>query len=168
MNADTRLSLRDCDSAASKARPGAAANSFYGRSALRSSRALTLVELMVVIVILGVLATTVTVSVRDYLVTGKQNAARQELAQIKAALDLYFLENDRYPSSAEGLALLRQANEKHPDGLLQGGDLNDPWNHPYEYVCPGLHGSFDLICFGADGVEGGRGANADIVSWSKP
>ena len=59
----------------------------------------------------------------------------------------------------------REKTEQHPDGLLQGADLNDPWGHPYEYVFPGLHQRFDLICYGADGVEGGTGANSDIVSW---
>lgn len=131
----------------------------------RARRALTLVELMVVVVILGILATTVTVSVRDYLVSGKQNAAKQELSQIRAALDLFFVEHDRYPTNDEGLAILLKPSEKHPDGLLRGGDLRDPWNHHYEYICPGLHGTFDLISFGADGTEGGSGGSADIVSW---
>jgi general secretion pathway protein G len=120
---------------------------------------------MVVIVLLGILATTVTVSVRDYLVTGKQNAAKQEMAQIISALELFYLENDRYPTNEEGLAVLREHTDNHPDGLLRGGDLNDPWGHPYEYVYPGLHGSFDLVCYGADGLEGGRGGNADTNSW---
>jgi len=120
---------------------------------------------MVVIVILGILATTVTVSVRDYLITGKQNAAKQEMAQITSGLELFYMENNRYPTNDEGLALLLERTERHPDGLLRGGDLNDPWNHPYQYVCPGLHGSFDLVCHGADGLEGGTGASADINSW---
>jgi len=131
----------------------------------RRTRAFTLVELMVVVVILGILATTVTVSVRDYLVTGKQNAAKQELAQITSALELFYIENNRYPTNEEGLAVLTQRSEKHPDGLLRGGDLNDPWGHAYEYVYPGLNGTFDLVCYGADGVEGGSGANADLNSW---
>lgn len=128
-------------------------------------RALTLVELMVVVVILGILATTVTLSVRDHLVTGKQNAAKQELAQIGAALELFYMENDRYPSNEEGVAALLERTERHPDGLLRGGDLNDPWGHPYQYIYPGLHGTFDLVCYGADGLEGGDGANKDISSW---
>ncbi len=129
-------------------------------------RGLTLVELMVVVVILGILATTVTVSVRDHLVTGKQNAAKQELAQIMAALELFYLENNRYPTNEEGLAILLAHTEKHPDGFLRGEKLNDPWGHLYQYVCPGLHGSFDIVCYGADGREGGSGADADINSWS--
>jgi general secretion pathway protein G len=129
------------------------------------ARALTLVELMVVIVILGILATTATLTVRDHLVTGKQSAAKQEMAQVTAALELFYLENDRYPTNEEGLAVLVQHTEKHPDGWLKGGSLKDPWGHAYQYVYPGLHGTFDLVCFGADGREGGRGADVDIVSW---
>ena len=131
----------------------------------RRRRALTLVELMVVVVILGILATTVTVSVRDYLVTGKQSATKQEIAQITAALELFYIENDRYPTNDEGLAVLLERTDRHPDGLLRGGDLNDPWGHPYQYVHPGLHGTFDLVSYGADGLEGGTGASADIKSW---
>ena len=129
--------------------------------------ALTLVELMVVVVILGILATTVTISVRDYLVTGKQTAAQQEIAQISSALELFYLENDRYPSNDEGIAILREHTDRHPDGLLQGGDLNDPWGHPYQYVNPGMHGSYDLVSYGADGAEGGTGADSDINSWEQ-
>jgi general secretion pathway protein G len=120
---------------------------------------------MVVVVILGILATTVTISVRDYLVTGKRNAAKQEIAQIIAAFELFYLENDRYPTNEEGIAALRERTDQHPDGLLTGGDLNDPWGHPYEYVYPGVHGTFDLVCYGADGLEGGTGPNADLESW---
>lgn len=135
------------------------------RQSRKQRAALTLVELMVVVVILGILATTVTVSVRDYLVSGKQNAARQEIAQIVAALDLYYLEFDRYPTTQEGLAALTAKTPAHPDGLLRGGDLNDPWGRSYEYIQPGLHGSFDVLSFGGDGAEGGEGPGADITSW---
>ncbi len=132
---------------------------------LTTRRGMTLVEIMVVVVILGVLATTATVAVRDYLVSGKQNAAKQELSQIMSALELFFLEQDRYPSNEEGLAVLTERTDAHPDGLLRGGDLKDPWNKPYEYVYPGLNGTYDLICYGADGLEGGTGGAADLVSW---
>ncbi len=124
----------------------------------------SLIELMVVVVILGMLATVVTVSVRDYLVQGKQTTARNEIAQITSALELYYMEANRYPSNDEGLALLKARNPKHPDGILQG-DLFDPWNNPYMYVYPGLHGTYDILSLGGDGQEGGEGADADIVSW---
>ncbi len=124
----------------------------------------TLVELMVVVVILGILATVVTVSVNDYLITGKQAAARNEIAQITNALELFYTESDRYPSNDEGLALLKQSTPRHPHGILQG-DLLDPWGHEYAYVHPGVHGAFDLVSYGADGQEGGTGADTDLVSW---
>jgi len=131
----------------------------------RGRRGFSLVELMVVIVIIGLLATTVTISVRGYLVKGKQTAAKQEIAQIMAGLDLFFMEHDRYPTNDEGLAILKTPTEQHPDGVLRGGDLLDPWGRPYEYVFPGIHGTFDLVSYGADGIEGGAGGDADIVSW---
>lgn len=127
--------------------------------------ALTLIELMVVVVILGVLATTITLSVRDHLISGKQAAAKKEIAEMTAALELYYMEHDRYPTHEEGLNVLIEKNEAHPDGMLRGGDLLDPWGHPYEYVFPGAHGSFDIVCLGADGAEGGTGADADLNSW---
>ena len=130
----------------------------------RRRAAFTLVELMVVVVIIGVLATVVTVAVNDYLVKGKRSAARAEIAQISTALNLYYTEFDRYPETDEGLALLTAKSPTHPNGILQG-DLLDPWGHPYVYVYPGTHGAFDIVSFGADGREGGTGGNADVVSW---
>ena len=127
--------------------------------------AFTLVELMVVVVIIGVLATVVTISVTDYLVTGKQTAARNEIAQMGNALELFYMDNDRYPTNDEGLAKLKEKTSQHPNGLLQG-DLLDPWNHPYVYIHPGLHGKYDIASHGADGHRGGQGANADILSWN--
>ncbi len=124
----------------------------------------TLVELMVVVVIIGVMATVVTISVSDYLVTGKQTAARTELAQLSSALELFYTENDRYPSNDEGLAKLKEKTPQHPNGILQG-DLQDPWGHEYVYVYPGIHATFDVMSYGADGQEGGTGADLDIVSW---
>lgn len=138
--------------------------SIHYRSFRSPTRAFTLVELMVVVVILGLLATIVTVSVSDYLVKGKQTAARAEISQITTALQLYYTEFDRYPDNDEGLQALKRISPQHPQGILQG-DLLDPWGRPYVYVYPGLHGVFDVVSFGADGQEGGTGADADIASW---
>jgi general secretion pathway protein G len=119
---------------------------------------------MVVIVILGLLASLVTVAVNDYLVTGKQAVAKSEIAQISNALQLYYTEFNQYPSNDEGLARLKQKTKAHPNGILQG-DLLDPWGHEYAYVYPGLNGTFDILSYGANGQEGGDGADTDIVSW---
>jgi general secretion pathway protein G len=131
----------------------------------RKRRAFTLVELMVVIVIIGVMATVVTVSVTDYLVTAKQNVAKSEIATIGNALSLYFMQYDRYPSNDEGLAMLKKSTPEHPNGILNN-DLNDPWNNEYVYVYPGIHGPYDIVSYGADGQEGGTGADTDIASWN--
>lgn len=137
----------------------------HGKEGNRRLRpAFTLVELMVVVVILGVLATVVTVSVTDYLVKGKQNATRSEIAQISNALQLFYTEFDRYPDNEEGLALLKKSSPTHLHGILQG-DLLDPWGHEYIYVYPGLHGAFDVCSYGANGQEGGTGPDMDICSW---
>lgn len=126
--------------------------------------AFTLVELMVVVVIVGVMATVVTVSVTDYLVTAKQNVAKSEIATLKNGLSLYFMQHDRYPSNDEGLAILKKGTPQHPNGIVSN-DLKDPWGHEYVYVHPGVHGAYDLLSYGADGQEGGIGGDADIVGW---
>lgn len=136
-------------------------NAKYGRAnAMRSG--FSLVELMVVVVIIGVMATVVTLQVSDYLVTAKQNVARSELATIRSALELFFMENDRYPTMDEGLAVLTKRTPQHPNGLLSS-DLTDPWRRDYVYVYPGIQGPFELRSLGADAREGGSGANADIM-----
>ena len=138
----------------------------WKKNQLSRAPAFTLIEVMVVVVILGVLATIVTVSVTDYLVKGKQTAARTEIAQISQALKLFYSESDKYPSTDEGLALLLKPGPAHPNGLLQG-DLLDPWGHEYIYVSPGQHNAFDLCSFGANGQEGGLGGDADICNWDQ-
>ena len=95
----------------------------------RGARGFTLIEIMVVVVILGVLATVVTVSVTDYLVKGKQNAAKSEIASIGSALQLFFTEQDRFPTTDEGLALLKQSSPAHPNGILQGDPPSPKGNY---------------------------------------
>jgi len=118
---------------------------------------------MVVVVILGILATIVTVSVTDYLVKGKQNAAKAEIAQITVALQLFYMEFDRYPDNDQGLSALVRPSPGHPHGILRG-DLLDPWGKPYFYVHPGRSGAFDVCSFGANGQEGGTDGDADICN----
>ena len=141
------------------------ANATRVPSRKRSGRtAFTLIELMVVVVIIGVMATVVTLSVTDYLVTAKQNVAKSEIATIKNALTLFFMQNDRYPSNDEGLAILKKPTAQNPHGVLSN-DLNDPWGREYIYIYPGTHGPYDILTYGADGQEGGTGGNKDIFGW---
>ena len=125
--------------------------------------AFSLVELMVVIVIIGLLAGTVTLSVRSYLVRGKQNVARSEIAKICQAIDTFYAEYDRFPTSDEGLETLASESPKFPEGILTNLPL-DPWGNAYEYLNPGREESYEVISYGADGREGGEKADADLSS----
>lgn len=132
----------------------------------------TLVELMVVIVIIGLLATVVIVNVlpsRDQATIVK---VRADVALIEQALDMYRLDNFSYPSGTQGLAALQTppADLAQPDRYRRGGYLkrlpDDPWGKPYQYAMPGQHGPVDVFSMGADGQPGGEGDNADIGNWS--
>ena len=123
----------------------------------------SLVEIMIVIVIIGLLAGTVTLSARGYLIKAKQNTARKEIATIVNVLEAFYATYGRYPTSDEGLAILTRASEKLPEPLLKGEPI-DPWDHPYQYKVPGPAGPYEVVCLGADGSEGGEGGDADISS----
>jgi len=132
---------------------------------LRGRPAFSLVEIMVVVVIIGLLASVVTVNVRSYLTKAKCNLARQDIAHIEQALGAFWAEANRYPTSDEGLEALTRPTEKNPEPLLSGSSVpKDPWGRPYQYNCPGRTGPYEVICFGADGREGGQGGDADISS----
>jgi len=123
----------------------------------------SLVELMVVIVIIGLLAGTVTIGMRSYLLKSKQNVAKLEIAKIHQAADTFFLHHSRYPTSQEGIEILAEKTDDFPDGLLTKIP-KDPWGHDYEYIIPGTDSPFEVICYGADHREGGTGADKDITS----
>jgi len=126
-------------------------------------RAFSLVELMIVIVIIGLLAGMVTINVRAYMMRARQNTARAEMATIVQALSTFYTTYGRYPTNEEGLEVLSRPTDKLPEPLLEGR-ATDPWGTPYQYVSPGTSGPFEVICWGADGREGGDGANADLSS----
>lgn len=128
-------------------------------------RAFSLVELLVVLVIIGLLAGAVTMGVRNFLVKGKQNTARMEIASICAAIDSFYTIYGRYPSNEEGIDLLSRKTDKLPDPLLKQPPI-DPWGRRYQYNQPGRSGPYEVICYGADGREGGEGEDADLVSWN--
>jgi general secretion pathway protein G len=126
-------------------------------------RGFTLVELMVVIVLIGLLAGAVAMGTRSYLISGKQAVAKMEISRIVQALDTFYTVNDRYPTNDEGIDILAEASDQFPDGLLTKVPV-DPWGHPYEYVHPGREKAYEVLCYGADGTEGGTGADQDISS----
>jgi len=130
----------------------------------RGQRAFSLVEVMIVIVIMGLLAGVVTVNVRGYLTRARRDTARSEIATIIKALDTFYAANSKYPTNDEGLAVLAGGDGENTDEALLSGVPVDPWGNPYQYNCPGVNSQFDVICYGADGREGGQGADADIHS----
>ena len=141
------------------------------RSARHGERGFTLVEILVVITIIGLIMGLVGPRVLNYLTESKAKAAKIQIESFSSALDLYFLDNGRYPSSSEGLTALvqRPGSTMTWNGpYLKGAVVpNDPWGNPYQYRAPGQHGTYDITSYGADGQEGGAGSAADIVSWSR-
>jgi general secretion pathway protein G len=141
----------------------------HGREICRrqqSQQGFTLVEMLVVITIIGLIMGLIGPRVLNYLSESKVKAAKIQLQSFAGALDLFYLDAGRFPSTGEGLAaLVRQtpgvAAWNGP--YLKGGNVpNDPWNNGYVYRSPGEHGPYDIISYGADGQEGGRGVAADI------
>ena len=141
----------------------------------RSSRAaeagFTLVEMLVVITIIGLIMALVAPRVLGYLGESKVKAARIQIASLGSALDLYYLDAGRYPTSSEGLSALvaRPGNMPTWNGpYLKGGIVpSDPWGHDYVYRSPSEHGPYEILSFGSDGQEGGTGSASDITSWTR-
>lgn len=133
----------------------------------------TLIEIMVVVVIIGMLAALVSVRVFNILKKGKRKAAMAQMKNFETGLAAYRLNNSRYPTTEQGLdSLIKQPTmEPIPRNYPRNGYMGaseiplDPWGNPYVYFSPGLNGEdFTIISYGADGVEGGEGDNADIDS----
>jgi general secretion pathway protein G len=126
----------------------------------------TLVEMLVVITIIGLIMGLIGPRVLNYLSESKVKAARIQLQSFAGALDLFYLDAGRFPSTSEGLAALVQRTPGVAvwnGPYLRGNGLpNDPWNHPYLYRSPGEHGPYDIVSYGSDGQEGGAGIAADI------
>ena len=130
----------------------------------------SLLELMVVVVILSILALVIVPRVIDRPDQARAARAQADLAAIGSAVQLYRLDNFRYPTTEQGLAALvtRPAQDPVPANWSPYMDRLpiDPWGQPYHYLAPGVHGDFDIFTYGADAAPGGEGANADIGSWS--
>jgi len=134
----------------------------------RRNRGFSLIELIVVLVILGLLATVVGPKVMDRLGRGKSEIAKLQIDQLEGALGLLRFDVGRYPTTSEGLAGLidNPGIENWAGPYLDKRTLpKDPWGREYQYRAPGQYGDFDLYCLGADGVEGGEDDSADVTSW---
>lgn len=135
----------------------------------RRSGGFTLIEVMVVIVILGVLAALVVPRVMNRPDEARIVAARQDIAAVMQALKLYRLDNQRYPTTEQGLQALVTRPTAGPAAANWKSYLDkmpmDPWGKPYQYLNPGVKGEIDVFSLGADGQPGGSGVDADIGSW---
>lgn len=135
-------------------------------------RAFTLIEIMVVIVILGLLATLVVPKIIGRSDQAKVVKAQQDIMALESALELYKLDNGTYPTTDQGLEALvvKPSSPPEPSNWKAGGYIKqlrkDPWGNDYEYLSPGNHGDIDIFSYGADGQPGGEGLNADLGNWS--
>jgi general secretion pathway protein G len=140
------------------------------RSRKDGERGFTLVEILVVITIIALIMSLVGPRVLNYLTESKVKAAKIQMQSFSSALDLLYLDTGRYPSSAEGLAVLvkpTSAMAGWNGPYLKGGNLpNDPWGKPYLYRSPTERAKYEIMSYGADGQEGGTGTAADITSAS--
>ena len=134
----------------------------------RRQRGFTLIEIMVVVVILAILGTLVAPQILGRIDEARITKAREDLKLYESALDLYRMDNFRYPTSEQGLdALVHRPNDPNlknwrADGYVKQM-VKDPWGHDYVYVVPGTGGAaYDLMSFGADGAPGGTGNDADL------
>ena len=137
-------------------------------------RGFTLIELMVVVIILGILALYIGPKIMGEPEKAKRVKVRMDIASLETALKMYKLDNGMYPSTEQGLQALVEVPESGviPKKWRKGGYVEknkvpkDPWGNEFVYISPGLHGDFDIVSYGLDGVPGGEGDdNKDINNW---
>jgi len=140
---------------------------------LGNNKGFSFIELMVVVVILGILAGMI---VRRYMGRtddAKVVKAKVDIAAIETSLKMYKLDNGFYPTTQQGLKALIEKPTTDPvpenwakNGYLEKNNLPaDPWGRAYLYLCPGVHGEYDMLSYGADGAPGGSDHNQDIKNW---
>ncbi len=148
---------------------------FMNRSSgwLANEKGFSFLELMVVVVILGILATYVAPRFMGRADDAKAVKAKVDIVSIETALKLYKLDNGVYPTTDQGIAALVEEPNTEPvpmnwkeKGYLEKARVpKDPWGREYLYLSPGIHDDYDIISYGADGVPGGEGKDKDINSW---
>ena len=133
----------------------------------------TLIEIMVVIIIMGILASYVAVRLTGQTEEARYTQAVVQIGTLETALELYKLDNGSYPSTEQGLQALVEPptagvlpRKWREGGYLRKGKVpKDPWKNDYIYISPGLHGDYDLISYGDDGESGGEGKDRDVNNW---
>jgi general secretion pathway protein G len=140
----------------------------------RREAGFSFIEIMAVVIIIGMLTALVANNIFSQMRRAEHKLAAAQIQKVASQLEMYRLDNGTYPSSEQGLEALVAAptSDPQPRNWLPGGyakssDLRDPWQNTLQYRVPGEHNahSFDLFSFGADGVEGGEGTNADVTNW---
>ena len=129
----------------------------------KNEQGFTLIEMLIVIIILGLLASLVAPKLFTKVDKARIQTAKAQIELLSAAIDTYRLDMGKFPSSLEELR--RSDDPKWEGPYLPKEVPPDPWNNPYVYKYPGEHGSYDIISYGADGKPGGEGNDKDIVSW---
>jgi general secretion pathway protein G len=141
------------------------------QSAQNKSRGFTLVEIMVVVVIIGILAATIIPQFIGTTQDAKISAAKAQVAELESAVERFYVQMDRYPTTEEGLKVLVDPPAGDDAQKWRGPYIkelrNDPWGNPFQYVNPGTHHptSYDIWSRGKDGAGGGEGGNTDIGNW---
>lgn len=140
-----------------------------GRGMMKKrAKGFTMMELLIVLVIVGLLAALVGPTLYQQIKPAKQSAARAQIENFATALDSFYINVGRYPTTQEGLAVLRtkpEGEEKWRGPYLKKEIPSDPWGNPYLYQSPGRNGGYEIVSHGADGREGGEDDDADITSW---
>lgn len=127
-------------------------------------RGMTLVEVLAVVVILGLIATTLTLSFRGQVGRAKKELAKTGIGVLVNAIETYALETGALPTMDAGLEVLTIAPPSRGEPFLKADKLLDPWGHPYLYVSPGPLSAYQVLSYGADGRPGGEGEAADLTS----
>jgi general secretion pathway protein G len=141
------------------------------RAKCRSSSGFTLIEIMVVMVIIAILGALIGPQILGRVDEARVTKAKADLRTLGTSLDLYRMDNFRYPTTDQGLqALVKQPADPSLKNWKAGGYVQklskDPWGNDYQYLNPGSHGgAYDLYSLGADGQPGGEGYDADIGNW---
>ncbi len=134
-------------------------------------RGFTLIEIMVVVVILSILASIIMPRLLEEPEKARRTKAQIQIKSFEESLGMYKLHNGFFPTTEQTLEALVHKPEtgRIPKNYREGGYISkiplDPWGNPYIYLCPGTHGDYDLLSYGADGEPGGEGKNADIINY---
>ena len=139
----------------------------------KQQKGFTLIEIMVVVVIISVLIGLVAPNILGRVDEARVTAAQADIATLEQALEMYKLDNQRFPSTDQGLQALVEKptgspapKRWNPSGYLKKAKLPmDPWGSDYQYLSPGSTGPYEIYSLGADGSEGGEGYDTDIGNW---